>query len=69
MEIRIRLCAILALYITTINATPCPDDCTDPNHGTCDPMTGECNCMPGYSHSDYIDNCAGIALESFFIKQ
>ena len=23
-------------------------------------MTGECHCMPGYSHSDYIDDCAGM---------
>ena len=22
--------------------------------------------MPGYSHSDYIDNCAGIVLEYLF---
>ena len=41
----------------------CPDDCTSPTHGTCDTTTGECECAFGYSHSDFIDNCAGIFLQ------
>ena len=39
---------------TDINL-PCPDDCTDPNQGTCDTTTGICTCYDGYTGN----NCAG----------
>ena len=34
----------------------CPEQCTDPAHGTCDITTGICNCVDGFTG----DNCAGI---------
>ena len=35
----------------------CPDDCTISSQGTCDTLTGTCNCLAGFLG----DNCAGIA--------
>ena len=33
----------------------CPDYCTHPTQGTCNILTGICNCKKGYTG----DNCAG----------
>ena len=35
----------------------CPDDCTTSSQGTCDTLTGTCNCLAGFLG----DTCAGIA--------
>ena len=39
----------------------CPDDCTNPQQGTCDGSTGTCSCALGFGG----ENCAGILLFHF----
>ena len=39
----------------------CPDDCTNPQQGTCDGSTGTCSCALGFGG----ENCAGIFLFHF----
>jgi len=39
---------------TTTAGIPCPDDCTDDSHGSCDLATGTCTCVLGFKG----DNCA-----------
>ena len=39
----------------------CPDDCTNPQQGTCDVSTGTCSCVLGFGG----ENCAGILLFHF----
>ena len=60
----ISILAILALFITTINCINCPDDCTSPEHGTCNTETGKCDCNHGYDHSEYTENCAGKCYDN-----
>ncbi|KAN0026737.1 hypothetical protein ACTFIV_007727 [Dictyostelium citrinum] len=53
---------VTRVYInsSTINNKPCPNDCTDDDHGICNLYTGGCVCF-----SDYIgDDCS---LPNFFI--
>ena len=40
----------------------CPDDCTNPQQGTCDGSTGTCSCVLGFGG----ENCAGIFFH--FVK-
>ena len=38
-----------------LDPIPCPDDCTDDSHGSCDLATGTCTCVLGFKG----DTCAG----------
>ena len=45
-----------SLFVTfTKYIVGCPDDCTNPQQGTCDGSTGTCSCAIGFGG----ENCAG----------
>ena len=51
-----------SLFVTfTKYIVGCPDDCTNPQQGTCDGSSGTCSCVLGFGG----ENCAGILLFHF----
>ena len=42
----------------------CPDDCTNPQQGTCDGSSGTCSCVLGFGG----ENCAGKTFLYDFVQ-
>ena len=55
---------ILFVTFTTYMIVGCPDDCTNPQQGTCDGSTGTCSCALGFGG----ENCAGKTFLYDFVQ-